>query len=177
VGFVHPVVAAAVYRDVPLGERELLHERATRLLAEAGAPIEQVAAHLLAVPARGDEWVVEALRRAAGTALRQGAADSAAAYLGRALAEPPPADQRPQVLLELGRAEVLTSGPAAGEHLREAYALLREPLARATAAQLLGRALLFTGLPDEGAAGASRREPCRRREHEPRHRPGAVRHP
>lgn len=79
-----------------------------------------MAAHLLAIPARGDEWVVETLRRAARTALGQGAADSAAAYLGRALAEPPPPDQRSELLLELGRAEALTSGPAAGEHLSEA---------------------------------------------------------
>ena len=118
--FAHPLVAAAVYRDVPPGVREILHERAARLLAERGAPVEQVAAHLLAIPARGDEWVVETLRRAARTALGQGAADSAAAYLGRALAEPPPPDQRSELLLELGRAEALTSGPAAGEHLREA---------------------------------------------------------
>ena len=49
-GFVHPLVAGAVYRDIPPGERELQHERAARLLDEAGAPAEQVAAHLLAIP-------------------------------------------------------------------------------------------------------------------------------
>src|SRR6185369_2481848 len=37
-GFVHPLVAAAVYRDVPPGERALRHGQAARLLTDAGAP-------------------------------------------------------------------------------------------------------------------------------------------
>ncbi len=154
--FVHPVVGAAIRHDVPPGERELQHGRAAGLLAEAGAPVEQVAAHLLATPARGEAWVVDALNRAAVAARRKGAADGAVAYLARALAEPPPAEHRPELLLELGRAEALTSGPAAAEHLREAYEALRDPEARGMAAQLLGRALLFTGFPEEGAGVARR---------------------
>ena len=89
-------------------------------------------------------------------ARRKGAADSAVAYLARALAEPPPAERRPDVLLELGFAEALTSGPAAAEHLREANEALSDPRARALAAQVLGRTLLFTGFPEEGAAVARR---------------------
>jgi DNA-binding CsgD family transcriptional regulator len=149
--FIHPVVGAAIRRDVPPGERELQHGRAARLLADAGAPVEQVAAHLRATPARGEEWVVETLRSAATAARRKGAADSAVAYLARALAEPPAPERRPGLLLELGLAEALTSGPAAAEHLREAYEALRDPQARGMAAQVLGRALLFTGFPEEGA--------------------------
>ena len=37
-GFVHPLIRAAVYQEVSPGERELAHARAARLLAEAGAP-------------------------------------------------------------------------------------------------------------------------------------------
>ena len=44
----------------------------------------------------------------------QGAAESAVAYLRRALEEPPPADRRAQLLLELGVAEVLTDGRGGG---------------------------------------------------------------
>jgi len=149
--FVHPVVGAAIRGDVPPGERELRHGRAARLLADRGAPAEQVAAHLRGTPARAEAWVVETLSRAATAARRKGAADTAVAYLARALAEPPPPERRPELLLELGSAEALTNGPAAAEHLRDAYAELADPQARGMAAQMLGRALLFTGFPEEGA--------------------------
>ena len=153
-GFVHPLVAGAVYRDIPPGERELQHERAAKLLAEGGAPPEQVAAHLLAIPARGEAWVVATLEHAATAALHKGAPESAVAYLTRALAEPPPAGEEGAVLLELGVAEVLTSGPAATEHLSLAYERLDDWALRATAAQHLVRALLFTGDPAASAAVA-----------------------
>ena len=149
--FVHPVVGAAIRLDVPPGERELQHGRAARLLADMGAPVDQVAAHLRAAPARGEPWVVDTLTGAATGARRKGAADSAVAYLARALAEPPPPERRAGVLLELGLAEALTSGRAAAEHLREAYEALGDPRSRAMAAQVLGRALLFTGFPAESA--------------------------
>jgi DNA-binding NarL/FixJ family response regulator len=150
--FVHPIVGAAIGREVPPGERELQHGRAAKLLTQRGAPVEQVAAHLRLTPARGEIWVVETLMNAAATARRQGAADSAITDLTRALAEPPPPDRRPEVLLELGLAEALTNGPDAVVHLEEAYTALSDPKARGTAAQALGRALLFTGFPEEGAA-------------------------
>ena len=35
-GFVHPIVAEAVYRDMPSAERGLEHERAAALLAGTG---------------------------------------------------------------------------------------------------------------------------------------------
>jgi tetratricopeptide (TPR) repeat protein len=95
--------------------------------------------------------VVDALRSAAVAARRKGAADSAVAYLARPLAEPSSPDERPELLLELGLAMALTSGPAAAEHLREAYEVLSDPQARGMAAQVLARALLFTGFPEEGA--------------------------
>jgi DNA-binding CsgD family transcriptional regulator len=154
-GFAHPVVGAAVYEDMPVGERALAHERAATLLAGSGASVEQVAAQLLACPARGEAWVVKTLRGAARAALQTGAAESAVTYLTRALDEPP-VEQHAEVLLELGRAEALTGGPGAVEHLRAAYAELEDPRARGAAAQLLARALLFTGHPAEGAEIAYR---------------------
>src|SRR5262249_43811772 len=68
--------------------------------------------------------------------------------------EPAPASFRPRLLLDLGEVEALTSGPDAAEHLREAYQGLIETDLRIRAANLLGRALLFTSSPAEGAAVA-----------------------
>ena len=63
--------------------------------------------------------------------MRRGAADSAVAYLRRALDEPPPAGAaRPACCSALGAAEVLTNGPAAAEHLRAAHDALADPVAR-----------------------------------------------
>ena len=64
--------------------------------------------------------------------------------------------RRAAVLLKLGRAEILTSGPAAVEHLTEAHELLEDPLARGQAEQTLARALLLTGRTSDAAAVASR---------------------
>jgi DNA-binding CsgD family transcriptional regulator len=148
-GFVHALVGAAVYSEIAVREREVAHERAARLLDEARAPAEQVAAHLLAIPGRGEEWIVEALVAAARDALQKGAAESAVAYLSRALTEPPPDSARGMILFELGTAEALTNAPAATEHLRAAYDLIDEPPVRAGVAHVLARALMFTGHPEE----------------------------
>src|SRR3954469_22228738 len=149
-GFVHPLVRDAVYHDLPLGERELQHSRAARMLADSGASPEQVAAHLLVVPRRGEKWVYELLSAAAADAMRKAAPESAVAYLHRALEEPPPASELPGVQFSLGVAEMLTRGPAALEHLESAYDAISDPVQRAAVANVLGRALLFTGRPQEG---------------------------
>ena len=144
-GFVHPLVGDAVYKDIPLGERELAHDRAARVLASTGAAPEKVAAQLLKVPARGDRGVVRVLREAAERALDRGAADSAAAYLSRAVAEPPPEEDLPHVLMDLGRIETLTNGSSALAHLEEAYESLEAPEPRAETAIMLARTLVFGG--------------------------------
>ena len=50
--FVHPLVGAVVASDLPPIGRAARHEEAARLLAAAGAPAEQIAAHLKTVPPR-----------------------------------------------------------------------------------------------------------------------------
>nr|WP_269204537.1 BTAD domain-containing putative transcriptional regulator [Motilibacter deserti] len=144
-GFVHPLVRDAVYRGLAPGQRELAHERAAAVLSAGGAAAEQVAAHLLQVPARGDEWVVATLRHAARIARDRGAAESAIAYLARALTEPPLPEERGEVLLELGGLEALTDGVSAIEHLREAYAVAGAVATRAQAARILSHSLVFAG--------------------------------
>jgi DNA-binding CsgD family transcriptional regulator len=155
-GFVHPLVRDAVYHELPPAERELEHERAAHVLRDTGAGDEHVAAQLLVAPRRGEPWVAELLQRAGGAAMRKGAADSAVAYLRRALEEPPPEGERTAVLIALGTAEALTSGPAAATHLQEAYDALKDPVARGRLALLLFGALLFTGFPHDARAVAER---------------------
>jgi DNA-binding CsgD family transcriptional regulator len=155
-GFVHPLVRDAVYRDVAPAERELCHERAAQVLTDLGAAPELVATHLLAVPCRGRGRVVDLLRAAAQAAARRGDADSAASYLRRALAEPPPQDTRPRLLLELGLAEHGFDAVAAAGHLSDAYDRLANPRHRAVAARILSRVLLFTG-PAQAAVAVAQR--------------------
>jgi DNA-binding CsgD family transcriptional regulator len=149
-GFVHPLVRAAIYGDVSPGLRELKHARAAALLTESGAPAENVASHLLAVPPRGDAGAVKTLRMAARRAMQKGATESAVAYFRRAVAEPPPAGEATQTLLELGLVESLTSAPDAVEHLRGALDALTDPLARGLTANVLARTMLWSA-PREAA--------------------------
>ncbi|GAA4262608.1 BTAD domain-containing putative transcriptional regulator [Dactylosporangium darangshiense] len=159
IGFVHPLVRDAVYQDLPPGERQLQHERAARVLT--GAAPEQIAAHLLQMPERGDPWVVEVLRAAADTALHRGAPDGAAAYLRRALAEPPDPQLRPAVLLAAGQVETLSDGPAAIAHLRAAYDDPRtDPATFALVSRMLIHTLIFAG-PEGNAPAFARRASAR----------------
>jgi DNA-binding CsgD family transcriptional regulator len=148
VTFVHPVVRAAVYASLgPFGRREA-HARAVRLLTVAGRPADRIAAHVLRCPPAADPDAV-VLRAAARGAMADGAAQLAAAYLRRALDEPPPAVQRSEVLFELGTAERLQNGPRAAGHLREALTLTEDPARRVQIALSLGRALAWAGRPGE----------------------------
>lgn len=155
-GFVHPLVRDAVYHETAPGERALEHARAAAVLRGASAPVEQVAAQLLHAPPRGEGWAAELLWEAGRAAMRSGAADSAVAYLRRALDDLPADGNRARLLLELGSAEAFTSGPTATRHLALAHEGLTDPAARAAAAGLLARTLLFTGAPEEAAAVARR---------------------
>jgi DNA-binding CsgD family transcriptional regulator len=143
-GFAHPVVRAAVYSGLTPAERERHHVKAAEMLAERPATTEQVAAQLLQTSPRTDTATVAILRDAAGQALAQGAGDNAVTYLRRALAEPPAAEERADILHELGSAERLTLDPAASGHLREALGLTENPQRRAWIALELGRMLFWS---------------------------------
>lgn len=156
IGFVHPLVDAAVYGEIPTGERELLHERAAEVLTAVRASPERVAAQLMHGPRRGNPDAVRVLRDVARREVGRGATDSAITYLNRALAEPPSDDVLPYVLLEIGRVETMANGPAAVEHLTRAYARLTDPIERAEAAVQLVRTLVFAA--DRGIASRVARE-------------------
>ena len=140
-GFVHPLVRAAVYETLTPLERDAGHARAARLLGASQAEPERVAAHLLLVSPAAASDVVTVLREAARRAVSRGAAENAVAYLRRALAERPAAADRADVLLELGYAEALVSGADAVEHLREAHELTDDPVRRANVSLALGEQL------------------------------------
>jgi hypothetical protein len=146
--FVHPVVRAAVRERVAPIERSRLHRRAAELLADA----ESIAAQLLQSLPAGQGWPVEQLRRAAEGALARGAADSAVAYLRRAVAEPPAAGDRFAVPAELGTAELLVDGPAAVQHLEAARALAPTPELRARLAAPPAASLYLVARPDDSLA-------------------------
>jgi tetratricopeptide (TPR) repeat protein len=119
--FVHPLVRAAIYAEIPATVRARAHARAAELLARNDAEVDAVAAHLLETEARGDAAVVARLRAAARRAAEQGATEVAATYLLRALAEPPAGELRAVVLRELGAAELAAGQPdAAAERLAAA---------------------------------------------------------
>ncbi len=150
-GFVHPLVRAAVYDRLPETKRLAGHAHAARLLDKAGAAAEQAAAHLLLVPPASDPGVVAILRQAADEALARGSPDSAVTYLERALTEPLALAERVEVLVQLGAAAQLTDLAKEAECLSEALGRREEPEPRAVIAEKLGRALYFLGRYDEAA--------------------------
>ena len=118
--FAHPIVRQAIYDDIGAHERARAHARAARILAARAADDERIAAQIAKAEPIGEAARVELLRRAADRALIQGAPAAAIAWLTRALAEPPASESRPQVLLELGSAELRLGMP-------EAQVILRTP--------------------------------------------------
>jgi DNA-binding CsgD family transcriptional regulator len=153
--FVHPIVRAAVYNDVPPQERGAQHARAARILAGRG-PAERVAAQLLGAPPDRDDWVVDTLRDAARDALAKGAPEIAARYLRRAAEEPPPPDVQAQLWLELGKAAGLCGDAQSVEHLRRAIDQTADMRVGGEAAFELGRALLYSGRTEEAIDVAER---------------------
>ena len=118
--FFHPLVRTVVHAEMGVVEQMSKHRRAAELLLAAGALPERAATHLMPTAPGGDPFVVTTLRQAAQRSLAQGAPETATGYLRRALSEPPPADERADVLFELGRCELATNVADATEHLREA---------------------------------------------------------
>jgi len=152
-GFVHPIVRAALYEDLAPGERQARHAAAAEALAREGASAERVTAHLLLAPPTGDQQRVGTLRSAAAAAAHRGAPRAAATYLRRALAESPAEQDRGEILADLGRYEVATMQfEAAEKHLRAALASGATLATRADAASWLGRCAIVSGGHSAGAA-------------------------
>ncbi|MFI5804689.1 ATP-binding protein [Streptomyces sp. NPDC051561] len=124
-GFVHPLIATAIYRAIPDAFRVALHGQAAWCVVNAGLGSAAAARHLQETHPEGDAWTVQHLRAAARETLRAGAPEAARRSLARALREPPPLDERASVLFELGCASLLTEPATTVNHLRAA---LEEPI-------------------------------------------------
>jgi DNA-binding CsgD family transcriptional regulator len=144
-GFAHPLLQAAVYADIAPARRAALHLEAANLLSADGEGAPAIGSHLLPATRRQDRWTVERLREAATEAIDRGASESAVRYLTRALEEPPPPEQRGQLLVELGKAESVGAAPAALGRFEQAIPLLQPGDQRARALLELGRLLHRTG--------------------------------
>jgi DNA-binding CsgD family transcriptional regulator len=147
--FTHPIVREAVRADIGPHELATAHARAARTLAATGAAAERIAAQLVEAEPIGDAARVELLRRVAGDAIARGAPGAAAGWLARALVEPPPADVRAEVLLELGSAELRIGARQGVTHLTEAVELSLDGEQLAVAVRRLAIALTISGHAEE----------------------------
>jgi len=139
--FSHPIVSGGIYAELSSVERAEGHRNAARLLADQPAAEERVAKHLLASDPTGDAWVVERLVDAADKAGKRGSPESAATFLRRAVAEPPPPGDRAEVLLRLGMAEASAGLECWPEHLQRAIDVAPDRVSAAEAGILLAHAL------------------------------------
>ncbi len=162
---VHPLIASALYAGLPPGLRGLRHARAARVLTAEGAGAEAVGLHLLRTDPAGDPRTARTLSDAAVLASAHGAPFAAAAFLRRALAEPPAEADLAGIRLELGLALAGAVQPGAYEHLAGAVAAASPAQQSATALRgaralgLLGEferafALCRLGLRDDAGAPA-----------------------
>lgn len=150
-GFVHPLVESGIRAEVSRGESSRLHRLAVELRrAEGGSP-QQLASHLLQTLPSSDPEVVEILRAAAREAVAIGSPEPARDFLARALAEPPSAEERFQLLRELGEAEALAGLPGASERIAEAVSGMRRGGDRAATMLVLARQLYAEGSLAEAA--------------------------
>ncbi|MFI5952592.1 ATP-binding protein [Cryptosporangium sp. NPDC051539] len=148
----HPLVAGALYDGMPAGERAGAHARAARVLAAERGDTETIALHLLRTDAAADPATVSTLCDAADRAGRRGALDSAAFFLRRALAEPPPdACDEADVRCRLGLVLSVDLHAEAPALLTKAVELAATGEQRARIALAGGRALGLDGYFDDAA--------------------------
>jgi hypothetical protein len=139
--FVHPLVRDGIYLELSSSQRAQGHRRAAGVLAEQPGAKARVAEHLLVSEPAEDRWVVERLIAAARAAAEEGAPESEALFLRRALAEPPASGDRAALLLALGIAEASAGLPNWHQHLQEAVEAAPDAAAAARAALVLADAL------------------------------------
>ncbi len=149
----HPLIAGTLYASLPAGERALRHADAAAMLASERADPERIGLHLLHTEPACESATVSILRDAARRASGRGAPQSAAAYLRRAVAEPPPdAAEDADARLELGLALAAYMQTDAFDLLHEAVTAAITPLQRGAIALSGARALGLSGRFDPAVA-------------------------
>jgi predicted ATPase len=133
VRFRHPLLRSAVAGSLTLAESEESHLAAAQLLRTRRASPERIAVHLLATTST-EPADVGTLRIAATRAVERGAPEVAIPLLRRALEAPLDDEERPELLLELGRAHLAAGQLAAAvEHLEAAARSTSDVVLRARA--------------------------------------------
>lgn len=144
VDFVHPIIRETVHADIGPARRAGLHAAAALVLRDDRADAADVAAHLMAAGGTTEAWGVPYLRRAAATALGQGAPDRARELLEAALTADA-GEAAPRILVELGRAEAAAGRASAANRFGEALDALGVSAGDATVACEIGEALYSAG--------------------------------
>jgi DNA-binding CsgD family transcriptional regulator len=149
VEFLHPLLRAAVEAELPTVVRGELHARAARLLWLSRESSESVALHLVNSPGSGDAEVAAFLAEEGQAALDAGSLALAIQLLHRSLDEPAGSDERPRILVALGRAEHSRARlEAAREHLEAAMECADRGVVLTAAAELFD-VLIDAGQYDE----------------------------
>lgn len=151
VGFRHPLVRSAVYRDAEPGDRRAAH-RALASVTDAALDPDRRAWHRAHAAIGPDEAVAFELERSAGRARVRGGTAAAAAFLARAVElTPDPARRGSRALAAAAAKSAASALEAAGEMLDVAEMAPLDDLQRAQLAQLRAR-LLFSR--SRGGGGA-----------------------
>jgi tetratricopeptide (TPR) repeat protein len=152
IDFAHPLVRTAAYEGLRPPTRAAWHAAAARVLAAEHLDPDSIAGHVLLAEPSGNPTFVARLRDAARLALARAAPTTASKYLARALAEPPLPEDRAEVLMELGHAELASAPQDAVAHFREALATTgttdEAVAARLGLAQALSRTARFADAVD-----------------------------
>jgi DNA-binding CsgD family transcriptional regulator/tetratricopeptide (TPR) repeat protein len=143
--FRHDLIRGALYQATPASARSALHRQVARALSDAGLPIEQVAAHLVAAPDAIDGWAVDWLA-AHAQALAYRAPELAVELLPAAERRSDHGDPRHLAMLRglaqaLFRMRRLEEAEAVARHGR---AVTGDPAWAGEMAWILG-SILFTG--------------------------------
>ena len=156
VRFEQPLVGDALLKTIAPFELAARHRRAAALLASDHADPDRVAGHLMLARPDGERWVCDALRQAARKTLGRGDPAVAAELLERALAEPPPDDERSAILLELASAQAAAGRLEAIDTFERTLASEDDRVRRVDAWRGLS-SLLYTRGDSHGAATAASR--------------------
>ncbi|MEU8782741.1 AAA family ATPase [Streptomyces sp. NPDC048637] len=144
--FNHGLIREVIVADMPPERLAEAHQRAARLMLDAGARAEQVAGHLLMtpLPATGD-WAVTVLREAAREASFRGDPALAVQLLRHCLPEEGETPADPSVLVELGLAEAGVDPQASVRHLQASMEHVHEPPLRFRLLNSLAGGLIRSG--------------------------------
>ncbi|MFI1502552.1 ATP-binding protein [Streptomyces platensis] len=153
--FRHDLIRRVLHDAQPRSVRVTVHQEAGRALAEAGAPVERIAEHLLNSGTAGGAWMVAWTARSAGP-LTARAPQLAVDLLGRSVALAGPDDPLAGSLRLHLTVALMCAGRSreAEEHARQALARGTEPALEPALHWILAQSLFLRGRPDLAAQAA-----------------------